>query len=564
MKRKILVAEDSATQAEQIRLLLEGANYQVDLVSNGREGLDRVASDPPDLIVSDIVMPEMDGYCFCKEVKSSKKTKQIPFVLLTERKEPGDILKGLQHGADNFITKPFEEDYLLQRVRRIFENLDSRQNGHPGEEAISTVGGQRIVFTADKQQLIELLFSTLEEMVRGNSRLVESQRIIEEYTKELEAKVRDRTRQLFQAEKLATMGELLAGVAHELNNPLAVILGQVILLGRETEDELVKNRGEKIANAAERCVRIAKNFLMLARQQSPERANISLNQVVQEAVELLGYQLRVDNVQATLDLTQEPTTLWADAHQIQQVLVNLITNALQAMRETPPSGRRLVFRTRLDPEQDQVVLEVADTGTGIPPEVQPRVFDPFFTTKPLGQGTGLGLSLCKEIIEGHGGTIQAESPPGEGATFRIEIPLRTPSSTERKVALPAEMVPLRGKRILVVDDEPEIAGVLEDLLTLDDHRVETASNGAVALQKIAAGNYDLVVSDIRMPQLDGPGLYRELAVRHPELTRRFIFLTGDALTPETQQFLRDSGIPGMSKPFRVEDLRRVIRRVFES
>ena len=164
MERTILVAEDSPTQAEHVRLLLEAEGYRVDLVTNGREGLQRVALAPPDLIISDVVMPEVDGYAFCQAVKSSERTRRIPFVLLTERHTPADVLRGLQVGTDNFITKPFEDEYLLERVRRIFVNLDLRREGHLDVEITLVAGGQQITINADKQQMIELLFATLEEL----------------------------------------------------------------------------------------------------------------------------------------------------------------------------------------------------------------------------------------------------------------------------------------------------------------------------------------------------------------------------------------------------------------
>ena len=559
MERTILVAEDSPTQAEQLRLLLEGEGYRVALVANGREGLERVRSSPPDLVISDVIMPALDGYAFCREMKSLERTRRIPFVLLTERNAPTDIIHGLQAGAENFITKPFEDDYLLERVRRIFENLELRRKGHLEVEITLSAGGQQIIINADKQQMFELLFATLEELVRLNEKLAESQRLIEEHARDLEEKVRERTERLLQTEKLATMGELLAGVAHELNNPLSVLVGQAVLLRQAAGDGRLAGRAQKITRAADRCARIVKNFLALARQHPPERQRVLLNQVVQEALELLAYPLRLAEVEVTLDLAPDLPVLWADSHQLHQVVLNLASNAHHAMRETP-SPRQLGIATRLDGARGRVILEVADTGPGVPPEIQSRIFNPFFTTKPPGQGTGLGLSLCQGLVEGHGGSIRVESPPGHGATFVVELPAGTPPVVEAEARNGEALPAIRGKSILVVEDEPEIAEVLAELLAADGYLVDTVANGALALDKLRGRRYDVILSDLRMPVLDGPAFYRELERRDPALLGRVIFVSGDVLSPETRAFLTRTAALTVNKPFNATDLQRVIEQ----
>ena len=367
----------------------------------------------------------------------------------------------------------------------------------------------------------------------------------------------------YQAEKLATMGQLLASVAHELNNPLSVVLGQAALLQHETGSELLAERAKGISQAAERCARIVRNFLALARQQSPKRQQVHLNQVVQEAVELLTYSLQVDAVGVDMHLADELPSLWADPDQLYQVVVNLVSNAYQAMREAPPP-RQLTLTTRFDRAQRLLYLEVADTGPGILPEVAPRIFEPFFTTKPSGVGTGLGLSLCKGIIEGHEGSIQTESQPGQGAIFRIALPVRTPPVAVLASQTAEVPPPLRGKAILVVDDEPAVASILAEILACDGHQVETAANGAIALDKLQERAYDLILSDLRMPGLDGPGLYQELARHHPGLQRRIIFLTGDALSLQAQTFLEQTQGPSLSKPFSLQEVQWVVRRVLQA
>ena len=560
MERTILVVEDSRTQAERLQLLLEVAGYRVDVASDGREGLERARLSRPDLIISDVVMPVMDGYDFCRALKSTEGLRRIPFVLLTQRGAPTDIIRGFQCGADNFITKPFEDDLLLERLQRIFSHLDLRQGGRLDVEITLGSGGQQIVINADKQQMIELLFSTLDDLVRLNGQLAESQRVIEDYARTLEAQVQERTERLLQTEKIATMGLLLAGVAHELNNPLSVVKGNADLLQLAVPEGPLAVRARKIGQAAERCTRIVRNFLSLARQYPPERKATRLNQLVHEAVELLGYQLRTAGLEVRLDLAQNLPPLWADPHQLHQVLVNLIANAQQAMREHPAS-KRLTITTREDRAGKQVVLEVADAGPGIAADVRARIFEPFFTTKGPGEGTGLGLPICRGIIEGHGGTLTVTSEPGRGAVFTAALPAGTVSETASPEPAPEPAPRAGGWAILVVDDEEDVRGLVVELLSTDGHRVDAAANGFAALDALRKQGYDVIISDARMPGLDGEGFYRRLQSDYPSYTRRFILMTGDAMSAQTREFIESARLVSLAKPFALDDMRRVIRQV---
>ena len=364
--------------------------------------------------------------------------------------------------------------------------------------------------------------------------------------------------QLSQREKLAALGELLAGVAHELNNPLSVVIGHATLLER-VNDPNVKARGVKLKDAATRCARIVKNFLSLARQHAPEHDRVDVNAIVREVVELLAYQLRVDDAAVTLDLSDDLPLLWADPHQLRQVLVNLITNAHHAVRESS-MPRRISIASRFDPEKFMLRLEVSDSGPGIAPEVESRIFEPFFTTKPRGQGTGLGLPICKGIIESHGGMLEVEGRPGVGALFRAWLP---PGEEPRSLREDEAQAPRtgHGETVLVVDDEPDVAELLAEMLSGAGYRVDTAENGRVAVRKITEKAYDVVLSDLKMPVLDGPGLYQEIKMRRPELLRRFAFITGDTLSPTAAQFLETTRATYLKKPFAAEDAERVVDRV---
>jgi CheY-like chemotaxis protein len=280
-------------------------------------------------------------------------------------------------------------------------------------------------------------------------------------------------------------------------------------------------------------------------------------------VELLAYALHVDNIEVDCHLSAELPTLWADPHQLQQVVVNLLSNARQAM-QTMATPRRLTISTAVDATCRRVQLTVADTGPGIPHDLQQRIFEPFFTTKPPGLGTGLGLSLCQGIVESHGGTVHVASTPGQGAVFRIELPVEE-APVAVLAARPGETLaaPQEGA-ILVVDDESGITSALAHLLRCDGYQVETAANGRMALEKLRESTYDLLLSDLRMPELDGVGLYEEVAQHYPHLLPRLIFLTGDTLNTETTRLLEQVGAARLSKPFTATEVRRVVQQALQA
>ncbi|MGE3539744.1 MAG: ATP-binding protein [Candidatus Tectimicrobiota bacterium] len=377
-----------------------------------------------------------------------------------------------------------------------------------------------------------------------------------------EAQVRQQQEALFQREKLATMGMLLASVAHELNNPLTVILMQANLLRADTEDSPLAAYALDITEAATRCERLVRQFLTLARQHGPERTTVDLHALLHTTLELLTPALRVDTIHVHLRLATDLPPLWADPHQLQQVLVNLITNAQQALHEAE-TPRQLTLSSHWEPARALARLEVTDSGPGILPAIQARLFEPFFTTKPPGVGTGLGLSLCQGIVESHGGTISVRSVPGQGTTFQVELPVGSPPALapcaaerdERPSTIPS-------CAMLLVDDEPGIIKGLTQLLRRDGHTIDTAANGRLALERLQEHTYDLILCDLRMPELDGPGLYRALEQRASPLCQRFIVLTGDTLSPEVATFFAQSGVPRLTKPFSAAEVRRVIARTY--
>jgi two-component system NtrC family sensor kinase len=360
--------------------------------------------------------------------------------------------------------------------------------------------------------------------------------------------------QLLQVEKLSAMGELVAGVAHELNNPLTTVLGFAQLLKLDAAAEL-KNDLETISQAAERCARIVQNLLTFARQRKPGKISVDLNQVINETLSLKTHQLNLDNIRVVRELAPQLPWVVADPFQIQQVVLNLVNNAQYAMAHANGGGQLLIRTRRSD---SQVTIEVTDAGPGMPPEVMNRIFDPFFTTKGH-DGTGLGLSVSYGIVRDHGGHIRVSSVPGRGASFYVELPIGTGAPRRAPQSMqPNDNGTGPGMRVLVVDDEEHILALIRRVLQAEKHRVEVAADGAMALEMIARESYDLMLIDLRMPGINGRMLYERLSTMRPELVQRVIFITGELVSPESQAFIRLTGCPLIRKPFALDELRQVV------
>ena len=428
---------------------------------------------------------------------------------------------------------------------------------------------------------IALLAASFNTMVES---LLRSREQIERDEADLENRVRERTvqlqraneelkaaqNQLVQAEKLSAVGQLVSGVAHELNNPLTGVLGYAQLLeASAVVPEQVKRHIRAIHHEAERCRRIVADLLTFARSHHITRRPVDLNLLISSTLE--GQSQTLSNAAVRVNTVLEPGAMVTsgDAHMLQQVLVNLIGNARDALM-TGTGPRRLDVRTMSS--GGEIRIMVSDNGPGIPADVMGRIFEPFFTTKEVGKGTGLGLSLCYGIVKEHGGRIQAFNNPDGGATFLVSLPGKR---AERLADGGEEFAPAAGPlpgpphpdaprsqasclHVLVVDDEPSIPDLIEEILSAQGHRVTKATNGNQAVELLSAHRFDLILSDLRMPGLDGMGLYRETRRRWPELLGRLVFITGDQANEETKAFLAGIGARSIGKPFNLADLQKVV------
>ena len=373
-----------------------------------------------------------------------------------------------------------------------------------------------------------------------------------------EAQIARQREQLHHSEKLAALGSLLAGVAHELNNPLAIVVAQTALLHDKTTDPNARVRAEKIRMAAERCGRIVKSFLAMVRRQPPARRMTDLNEVVRAACEMTAYGARSAGIEVRFDLDPDLPEILADADQLGQIAANLLINAQQAML-TQAEARVITVSTRRD-AVDAVRLTVEDTGPGVPNEIKHRVFEPYFTTKPLGAGTGIGLSVCLDMAKSHGGAIAVEDSTPRGARFVVRLPIG--HAVPEGVAAPA--VPAsRWKRALIVDDEPEVAAVLAEMLQEIGIVATVTTSSDAALPIIQAVPPDLVFCDLRMPGLGGVALHARITESVPQLRDRFVLVTGDTVGVNSAltEFHPSARISVLEKPFTRPDVEAVLREI---
>jgi PAS domain S-box-containing protein len=446
------------------------------------------------------------------------------------------------YSQEEFMAVPLREHVDDSSLAAFEEFMDAISHGR----AFETEGK---VIRKDGS-LMDLEIRGVPMHYRGKPHVLSMARDITEQKQASEELARQRDA-MRQNEKLSAMGALVANVAHELNNPLAILMGRAALLEKKLNNAPAQKEAEKIREAAERCGRIVRTFLGMARQRPAERRPTCLNDVVVGALDLLGYGLRTSGITVTTKYDSGLPFLEMDGDQVGQVVVNLLVNAQQALSGQSET-RRIEIATGV--ADATVFLRVIDNGPGVPGEIRERIFDPFFTTKPEGSGTGVGLAVSRAIMREHQGDLQLEDS-GSGAAFKLWFPLgEAQQPGESTKAEEAFYEIMHEGNVLVVDDEVEIAGLVSDILQSAGFTVVVVNSGQEALDWLNHNECDFVLSDVRMPGLDGPALWRKLKDLHPDLVRRMAFITGDTLSASVSPFLKETGLPWLEKPFTPEQV----------
>ncbi len=362
-----------------------------------------------------------------------------------------------------------------------------------------------------------------------------------------------------ETSRLVSIGELAAGVAHELNNPLTSVMGFSQLLMDEQLPQQIHEDLQRVYSEAQRAAKIVQNLLSFARRSEPEKQYLDLRPILESAVEIKSYDFKVNNINVNTQLSPDLPRSMVDQQQLLQLVLNILTNAEQAMTETSGGGELTLAAIRAG---DKIRISIADDGPGIKPENVNKIFDPFFTTKGVGNGTGLGLSIAYGLVRQHGGDVWVESELGQGTTFHLELPILEFEGEEEVTSeAPVQETPHgEGRRILVVDDEQSIRTFLEAALSRKGYQVDLVEDGMEAWHKLESTSYECIILDLKMPGISGEQLYRRIAELDEEKAKRVIFFTGDTLSFENERFLSSTGNSYLSKPVDVEEL---WSRIFE-
>jgi two-component system NtrC family sensor kinase len=538
---------------------LPGLDVNAQFVSAFEGAMAANSSDDPAESVKPVTVNGVHYYCIAGRFPSLSPASNLGYVLLSSREQSLGAMRATQQMLTGLgcLAILFCVIAVWLFINRLTEPLRELRQG---AESVGRGDFDRRVPVRSRDECgqLALVFNGMTENIQQSRAQLEKTVDTLKMTQE----------QLVQSEKLSAIGKFVAGVAHELNNPLMAVVGFSEMLKDSGTDGKNRQYSENILKAALRCKRIVQSLLSFARREQSERKLVSINKLIEMALEIVGYALRTGNVEVVTKLETKLPLVLVDSSQIQQVLLNIINNAQEAIASGGQPGRILITTETRAPN---IRISVQDNGPGIPREHLRRLFDPFFTTKEVGKGTGLGLSLCYGYIKEHGGTITPLSQVGKGATFLIEVPIaeNVESATAAPEALPeppAKPDPHegQGKRVLIIDDEEPILNLLHDDFAVRGYEVEVAENGKTALSKIEKERFDLAFCDWKMPGLTGQQVYEQLRRTNPRFCQRIIFITGDVINAQMRQFLEAEKRPCLAKPFTLSELHNTVEAVLKA
>jgi PAS domain S-box-containing protein len=629
---RVLVVEDDAHARNALTTKLRERGHTVIECVTGEQALALHAAQPFPLVLIDWVLPGMDGLGLCRKLRGMPNSAGMSPVIVftTGRSGPYDLVRGLDAGADDYLTKPIDAELLSTRLAIAERMVDERERRVSSESALMRTEagfraliegspdgivvhrGGRIVYANPSLQValgydanalhghefLRLVHPQDADLERDRlSQLGSSGRptspheikllrrdgttvifedvsipLLFEGKPSVASLLRDLTerkrmeQRLMLADRMVSVGTLAAGIAHEINNPLAYVIANLSFIQEEIEEVAgslpeakMKALRELLAQAedgSERVRIIIRDLKSFSRADAEDDGPIDVQHVLDGAINMAWNEIR-HRAQLDKHCEQVPAVRGSEAR-LGQVFLNLLVNAAQAIPVGHAADNRI--RVSVRQHQDRVFVEVADTGCGIPADVMPRIFDPFFTTKPVGVGTGLGLSICHSIVASVGGEITVESNPGRGATFRVSLPIARVVSMRPRAqpSLPVQPVGRR-LRILLVDDEPSVVRALQRALR--EHELVVAFSGSEALEVLDSGQtFDIVFCDLMMAQLSGMEVYETVRKRYPGIQDRFVFMTGGAFTQQAKDFLGSVPNPVVEKPFDIRALRALVSR----
>jgi len=565
-KPEILIVEDSLTQAEQLRALLENSDFSVTHAVNGKHALTILEKFIPDMVISDIIMPEMDGYQLCIRIKENEQLKHIPVILLTSLTDPEDVLNGLTCGADNFFTKPYQEEYLLAQIHQIL--LQPKLNTNENIRIMVEIyfAGKKRLITANQMQMLTLLLSTYEAAVIQNRQLLKVQEELKNLNDSLEEKVLERTAELKVSKEKAEESDklksaFLSNMSHEIRTPLNGILGFTGLL---KEKSLTDAEKDEFISIVDRCsqelLHTVSNILDISKieagQDKLNVENINIIEFTENIISLFRSIAAGRKLALTLrsQLPENITSIICDPDKLRRALNNLIDNAIKF---TETGGVEIV----LSGNKDNLLFEIRDTGIGIDPAFHKIIFDRFrqveMSEARTYGGNGLGLSIAKSLAEIMGGTIVIDSFLGIGSAFTLSIPLIPGASSETVQILSkfqnALTVDLRGKTILVAEDEAANSLVIKSMLKSTGLKIILAVNGLEAVELCKnEPSISLVLMDIKMPEMDGLTATRIIKSLRRDLP--IIATTAYAFSNNRDMCLEAGCSDYLAKPFKKEEL----------
>ena len=558
---KILNVDDKAENLYMLEALLRGHGHEVDSASNGVAALELARGNHYDVIISDILMPKMDGFQLCREMKKDERLKKIPFIFYTATyTDSRDAAFALSLGADRFLVKPLDPEFFLRELEAVTAGKQARLEEATPEEPPED---EAIYLKEYNARLISKLEKKMLDLEAANRALLDD-------IAERERATHDRTKledKLRQAQKMEAIGTLAAGIAHDFNNILAGIMGFADLGLHEAEDPVAttRNFGE-ILRAGQRARDTVRQILSFSRHQDQHRKALSLEPCVREALTLLHATLPAF-IEITTSFDPQTPSVLADGAQVHQVVTNLATNAWHAIGDRPGKIDVRLSALRVDSDFSQTHpdlrpgryarLSVSDNGHGIEPSVAERIFEPFFTTKELGKGAGLGLAVVHGIMQGSDGAITVHSQPGLGATFHLYFPAVEIDAPGTESAEPP--TPLgRGERVLFIDDEPVLATLGERFLTRLGYTPIVQTDAMAALAHFKESLFDLVITDLSMPRANGIDLARRIWKIRP--ATRIILATGHSATLDAFRARELGFCELLIKPYNLQSLGHAIHQ----